>query len=231
LRGIKNNYPNFQAITNKNLFILLNLGEEMVDYYTVTIEYFNSITANIYGNLALYTVGLGISMLLIWYLYRKIARRSMFTFEKKEYDGGIMGAIKGMSSFLFFMIKYGLLYPIYTFIMFLILATSIFFLSTGTTIPNVMFISIIIISVIRLLAYVKEDAAQELSKMLPFALIAFFLTNTDKVTTQYVFPNLGEVATSLPLLGKYAIFLIGLELGLMILYFFISKIVSRDDED
>jgi len=195
--------------------------------YNLLVEQFNSITSNVYGNLVVNILALAIAMYIVWYLYRKIAKRDMFKFEKKDYEKGFGGAIKKIFSLIFNMIKYGVLFPIYSFLMFALLSISIFFLSTGMTVLNVLYISIIIISVIRLLAYIKEDTAQELAKMLPFGLIFMVLINPN-ITQQYSLPNLNDITSSLPLLQQYIIFLIGLEFGLRILYITFNMISSKN---
>ncbi len=183
-------------------------------------EQFNSITSSTYGNVAVYVLSLAIGMYIVWYLYKKIANRDMFSIEMNE-GKGFTGIIKNIINSIMYIFKYGVLFPVYTFGMFLLLATSLFFLSTGVSIEMIMLMTIVIISVVRLLAYVNEETAQELSKMVPFAMIAFFITNPNISNYQYNFPDIALLTSAqmLNTLSEYVIFLIGLELGLRLLFF------------
>ncbi|MCD6227535.1 hypothetical protein J7J90_03515 [Candidatus Micrarchaeota archaeon] len=194
--------------------------------YNILVEQFNTITSNVYGNLAVNILALAAAMYIVWYLYRKIAKRDMFTFENKNYGEGFTGIIKQIFSVLIYVFKYGIMFPLYSFLMFALLSVSIFFLSTGMTVPNVLYISIIIISVVRLLAYIKEDTAQELAKMLPFGLIFLVLTRPD-VAQQYALPNLANITNSIPTLEQYILFLIGLEFVLRVLYIISANILTN----
>jgi len=183
----------------------------------VLLKQFNAITSNTYGNLTINVITLTIVMLIVWYLYKKIARRDMFRFEQKYYGEGTSGAVRKFFHIIFYIIKYGILFPIFSFFMFVLLFISLSFLSTGLPLINIIYISIVIISVIRLLAYVNEDTAQELAKLLPFALILLFLINPN-ITKQYVLPDTREIINSLCSASNYFIFLIGLEFLLRIIY-------------
>ena len=189
------------------------------------VNQINTLTSDPYTNLALNIIALAAAMYIVWYLYKKISKRDMFKFEEAHYGKGITGQLRKVFSILFYIIKYGILFPIYSFLMFVLLSISIFFLSTGMNVHSILYISMVIISVVRLLAYINEDTAQELSKMLPFGLIFFILTKPN-VAKQYTLPNINEVTTALPQVQQYFIFLIGLEFGLRIVYVLITLFVS-----
>lgn len=185
--------------------------------YELLTEQVSAITAHPYGLLSLSILTLTIAMLLIWYLYRKIAKRDMFIIEFKKYTGRFV-FFKKLTAFVSYIIKYVVLFPVYTFIMFIILSMSFFFLSSIESAETVLFFSLIIISVIRVLAYINEDAAQELAKMLPFALVLSLLLNPN--ITEYRMPDMSEIAAALPSITSFFVFIIGLEFCLRIFYLF-----------
>jgi len=191
--------------------------------YEMIKEQIGYITSNIYGNLTVNVIALAIAMLIVWYMYRKIAKRDMFSIPDKYYGGGLVGSVKKLFSIIMYFIKYGLLFPIYSFLMFALLSISIFFLSTGMPVVTILYVSIVIISVVRLLAYINEDASQELAKMLPFALILLILTNPN-ITQQYRFPDVVELKDAFTSIWQYFIFLIGLEFILRFIYLFVHRL-------
>jgi len=58
-----------------------------------------------------------------------------------------------------------------------VLAFFVFFISKEMPFEISLFVSMTVIAVVRILAYYREDAAKEIAKMIPYALLSFFLTS------------------------------------------------------
>ena len=174
-------------------------------------------TANEFIYLLILILVISIGMLIIWYLYRKLAKRDMFKLNLKGEDGERLTIGKELFSTMVYLFKYIILFPLFVILMFMVLALAFLFMSSGLDLSSVFFFSIAIISVVRLLAYIKEDTAQEIAKMIPFALVLSLLINPT-LSQGYIFPSLLELETAIVGVWHYFIFIFIFEIGLRFLY-------------
>ena len=195
--------------------------------YSVFMDQLNSLISSDYGALAFDIIVLTVAMLLIWYLYRKVAKKDMFAVDLDKYTGR-HATLKKFGALIAYVVKYMVLFPIYTFLMFAILAMSFFMLSPQYNITSSLFFSIVIISVVRILAYINEDAAQELAKMLPFSLVLSLLLNPSLIS--YRLPTTAETVNAFSSISQYFVFIIGLELFLRVGSFILTLGRSKNDE-
>ncbi|MCD6549902.1 hypothetical protein J7K41_04335 [Candidatus Micrarchaeota archaeon] len=195
--------------------------------YSVFTDQLNSLISSDYGALAFDIIVLTVAMLLIWYLYRKVAKKDMFAVDLDKYTGRY-ATLKKFGALIAYVVKYMVLFPIYTFLMFAILAMSFFMLSPQYNITSSLFFSIVIISVVRILAYINEDAAQELAKMLPFSLVLSLLLNPSLIS--YRLPTTAETVNAFSSISQYFVFIIGLELVLRVGSFILSLGRGKNDE-
>jgi len=197
------------------------------DTTTEIISYLNLAMANTFVYLLIITFGFSLLTLLIWYVYRKLAQRDIIKLDLKKYDVQKWAMVKKSFALISYIIKYILVFPILLFIMYAIVSMSLFILSGSTlTITSILFFSLIIISVVRTLAYIKEDAAREISKMLPFALILTLFTSGGYLEGTMAIPDLGELVNALMGVQENFIFIIGIELVLRILYTTLSNLLK-----
>jgi len=195
--------------------------------YSVFMDQLNSLISSDYGALAFDIIVLTVAMLLIWYLYRKVAKKDMFAVDLDKYTGR-HATLKKFGALIAYVVKYMVLFPIYTFLMFAILAMSFFMLSPQYNITSSLFFSIVIISVVRILAYINEDAAQELAKMLPFSLVLSLLLNPSLIS--YRLPTTAETVNAFSSISQYFVFIIGLEIVLRVGSFILTLGRSKNDE-
>ena len=72
---------------------------------------------------------------------------------------------------------YIVLFPIITFVWFIVLAFFVFLISKDMPFDIALFVSMAIIAVVRILSYYREEAAKEIAKMIPYAILSFLLTS------------------------------------------------------
>ena len=67
------------------------------------------------------------------------------------------------------------------------------------------FVSMAIIAVVRILSYYREDAAKEIAKMIPYAILAFFLTSAAVYEDPHFFTekDIGSKMIPIPFLRKF----------------------------
>ena len=176
-----------------------------------------SVTANEFFYLIMLVLVTSIGMLIIWYLYKKLAKRDMFKLNLKGEDGERLTIGKELFSTFIYLFKYILLFPLFVILMFVVLSSAFLFMSSGLDLPAIFFFSIAIISVVRLLAYIKEETAQEIAKMVPFALVLSLLTNPS-LSQGYTFPSVLELQTALAGVWQYFIFIFIFEISLRVIY-------------
>jgi len=121
-----------------------------------------------------FIAGIAIYSLFVWYFYRFISKRAAITeiirrFSKKENRTRTTRIIEA--------IIYFILFPIIIFVWFSFLAFFIFIIAEAMPFYIAIFVSMTIIAVVRILSYYKEDAAKEVAKMIPYAILSFLLTS------------------------------------------------------
>jgi hypothetical protein len=90
-------------------------------------------------------------------------------------------------------------------------------MSSGIELSSIFFFSIALICVVRLLAYIKEDTAQEISKMIPIALVLSLLLNPN-LSSGYSFPSISELEIALASVWYYFVFIFFFEICLRVVH-------------
>ena len=121
-----------------------------------------------------FIAGIAIYALFVWYFYRFLSKRNALitffrSYSKQENPSKITK--------LTYVIIYIVLFPIIIFVWFTFLAFFIYIIAEGMPLYIAIFISMTIIAVVRILSYYREDAAKEVAKMIPYAILSFLLTS------------------------------------------------------
>jgi hypothetical protein len=121
-----------------------------------------------------FIVGIAIYALFVWHFYRFISKRDLFpklfyVFEKRNEVSIIRKIIT--------VVIYVVFFPIIIFVWFTVLAFFIYVIAEGMPLYIAIFVSMTIIAVVRILTYYREEAAKEIAKMIPYAILSFVLTS------------------------------------------------------
>jgi hypothetical protein len=122
----------------------------------------------------LFVIGIGIYSLFVWYFYRFISKRDVLP--KSFYPVSFEKNVSKVKT-LGYVALYVFAFPAIIFVWFIVLAFFVFFVSKEMPFEIAIFISMAIIAVVRILAYYREEAAKEIAKMIPYAILAFLLTS------------------------------------------------------
>lgn len=164
-----------------------------------------------------YAVGLFIYIWLIWHFYRFVARRDLFGKHLSIHHPGITGVLEDFILGMFRVGKYGVVFPIVSFLWFGGFVALLFVVAQNQTLEQIALISIGLVGAARMLAYYKEDMAQELAKTIPIVILGVALTEPDFFQINLVLSRL----ESLPALGAtllpFILYLSALELTLRVL--------------
>jgi len=122
----------------------------------------------------LFVIGIAIYALFVWYFYRYMSKRDLFPkffyiLENVENPSKAKVAI--------FVAIYIVSFPIIIFLWFTVLAFFVYLIGEEMPMHLAIFVSMAIIAVVRILAYYREEASKEIAKMIPYAILAFFLTS------------------------------------------------------
>ncbi len=164
-----------------------------------------------------YALGLSIYIWLIWHFYRFVATRDLFGKHLSIHHPGLTGFLEDFILGLFRVGKYGILFPIMSFLWFGGFVALLFVVAQNQTIDQIALISIGLVGAARVLAYYKEDMAQELAKTIPIVILGVALVEPDFFQIELVQSRL----QSLPELGStllpFIVYLSALELALRVL--------------
>lgn len=165
-------------------------------------------------SIAVFAIGIALYAFLVWHFYRHLAKRDIVKFNlppsEKRFTRILFATIK-------YILTYFVVFPIISFIWFAVLALLLFFLAKSQTVPAILMISMAIVAAARVAAYYREDMAQEITKLLPYVMLAVALTEPRFFSTDLLLARVNSLQDFLPQLPIYILFLIVLEVSLKIL--------------
>ena len=91
-----------------------------------------------------------------------------------------------------------------------------------------MFFGIVIVSVTRIAAYASPKLAEDMAKLLPWALIIVFLTDPTSITIQSIQISFNNFVQEIPNVAKYLIFIAFVEWSLRIGNWMIGSDKKKD---
>jgi hypothetical protein len=120
----------------------------------------------------LFIIGIAIYSLFVWHFYRFISKRNLLPKSFRPItEGRKIPKIKIAG----YIAAYGVLFPTLIFIWFTVLAFFVFLIAEDMPFNIAIFVSMAIIGVVRILSYYREEAAKEVAKMIPYAILSFLL--------------------------------------------------------
>ncbi|MEK6902447.1 MAG: hypothetical protein AABX02_02565 [archaeon] len=164
-----------------------------------------------------YALALAGYIILIWHFYHFIARRDIFKRHLSFSHPGVVGAVEDLVLFFLRIVKYGILFPLASFLWFGAFAMLLFVVAQNQNMPQIVWVAIGLVSATRILAYYNEGAAQELSKTLPIVILGVALVEPDFFKFDLVQERLSQLPALTELLVHFILYLIFLELSLRIL--------------
>ena len=180
--------------------------------------------------LAIFVGGMAIYSILIFKFYKFLAKREIFEIDFDKYKRSKHTVLRKSISVIKYIIKYIMLFPIFTFFWFIFMTVLLAFLSKDNDILNVLRVSIALVSTVRVTAYYNEDLSRDLAKMLPFTLLGIFLIDVAYFSQATAISLLNQTLSKLNLIAYYLIFVISLELALRVIYV-IGTAMSKSKAD
>ena len=171
------------------------------------------------------TVILFLAIFIMWYFYhRQLTRKNLFEIPKIDSNSKFVNFINRLVYFF----KYLIIFPVYSFIWFLIFSFLLVLVAKTRPIGEIMFFGIVIVSVTRIAAYVSPKLAEDMAKLLPWALIIVFLTDPTSITIKSIQISFNNFVQEIPNVAKYLIFIAFVEWGLRIGNWMIGSDKKKD---
>ena len=169
----------------------------------------------ILGPLALIIGGITVYGVFVFNFYRFLARKDIFTLDLQKHNQAKRPALRKTISVIFYTFKCLMLYPVFVFFWFLVMAVLLYFLSRNQSIDVVMLIAMGVVGAIRICSYYKEALSTDISKILPFALLGIMLIDNSVIRLVESTESVREVALqweTLISMAYYLGFVVSLEL-------------------
>ena len=128
---------------------------------------------------------------------------------------------------IIYFLKYLFIFPIYSFIWFLVFSFLLFVLSKSRSIEDVLFLGIIVVTATRMGAYVSGKLAEDMAKLLPLTLIAIFLMDPKVITLETITSSFPILLQQIPKAAKYLLFIVIVEWLLRIGNWIIASIEPK----
>lgn len=167
------------------------------------------------GPLALIIGGITLYGVFVFNFYRFLARKDIFTLNLQKHNQAKRPALRKTISVVFYTVKCLVLYPVFVFFWFFIMAVLLYFLSRNQSIEVVMLVAMGVVGAIRICSYYQEALATDISKILPFALLGIMLIDNSVIRVVESTETVREVALqreTLLALAYYLAFVVSLEL-------------------
>lgn len=180
--------------------------------------------------LGLFTICVALYSIFIFKFYKFLAKKSLFELDLHKYNTSEHPFFKKLVHILLYLLKYAILFPIFSFFWFSVLVVLLAFLSKTATLDTILLTSMALISAVRITAYYDEDLSKDLSKMLPFALLGVFLVDIAFFSVSSSVGLLLGITEKYDSLIYYLVFIVLLEFFLNISSI-ISGLLSSDESD
>ncbi len=125
--------------------------------------------------LAVYVVGMAIYAVFIFKFYRFVASRDMFELDFSKYEESRFKFVRTLLHFVFYVLRYLILFPFFAFFWFAVLTIILAFLAKEQAFADVLLVALATVGTIRITSYYHEDLSRDLAKILPFAVLGIFL--------------------------------------------------------
>lgn len=156
-------------------------------------------------------LGMALYAIFIFNFYKFVGRKDLFELNLERYQQSRRRALRMTLHFFSYVGKYLILFPVVAFAWFVILTTLLAFLARQQSIESILLVAMAVLSAIRITSYYDEDLSRDLSKILPFALLAVFLIDLSYFSFSASLNALGQAFMSWQIVVYYLGFVIALE--------------------
>lgn len=163
------------------------------------------------GPLALIIGGITVYGVFVFNFYRFLARKDIFTLNLQKHNQARRPALRKTITVIFYIFKCLILYPVFVFFWFGVMAVLLYLLSRNHSTETVMLVAMGVVGAIRICSYYKEALATDISKILPFALLGIMLIDNSIVRVVESTAGVQEAALQWERVVYYLAFVVSME--------------------
>ena len=176
--------------------------------------------------LAVYLVGMAIYAVFIFKFYRFLATRDMFELDFSKYEASRFKFVRILLHFVFYVLRYLILFPVFAFFWFAVLTIILAFLSKEQVFTDVLLVALATVGAIRITSYYSEDLSRDLAKILPFAVLAIFLIDVSFFEISGSLDILKQANDHRETILYYLLFLIAVEFALRVVMAVVTVVAA-----
>ncbi len=182
-------------------------------------------------NIALLSVLVALFFMFIWKLYHIVSKKNLLELNLRQYNRSDHPGLKKFFGILLYLLEYIIIFPFFVIFWFTMFMIFIMLLARGLELSAVLTISTIIIIVIRTTAYYKEGLSKDISKLLPFTLLAVAITEKDFFNFENIFSRASEIPLFFEHILVYVGVIVAIEVILRTFDLLISLFRGKDLEE
>ena len=186
--------------------------------------------SNVLGPLALVIVSIAVYGIFVFHFYRFLARKDIFRLDLQKHNQAKRPFLRKTISVVFYVFKFLLVYPIFVFIWFAVIAGLLYLMSRNQSIDNVMLAAMGVVGAIRMCSYYNGALSTDISKILPFALLGIMLIDNSIINIPNSTEGVREAALRLETVLYYLVAVVALEFVLRVLSGIVGWIRGRGKE-
>ena len=180
--------------------------------------------------LVLFVLAMSVYAIFIFRFYRFLAAKDIFKLDLSKQNHARFKLVRKTIGLALYTVKYLIMFPVFAFFWFLVLAVLLSFMSKNQQIENVMLVSMAIVGAIRVAAYYNEDLSRDLAKILPFAMLGIMLIDSSILATfSTSVSNIRAIGSNFELILYYLILIVAMEFVLRTVYLVMSSLMSYSD--
>ena len=176
--------------------------------------------------LAVYLVGMAIYAVFIFKFYRFLATRDMFELDFSKYEASRFKFVRTVLHFVFYVLRYLILFPVFAFFWFAVLTIILAFLSKEQVFTDVLLVALATVGAIRITSYYSEGLSRDLAKILPFAVLAIFLIDVSFFEIGESLDILKQANDNRETILYYLLFLIAVEFALRVVMAVVTVVAA-----
>lgn len=203
---------------------------KVISTYLIILNSFSP-TIRILIELSLLVMLVFLYSIFIWKIYHVISAKNILKLDLNRYNTSEHPLSEKLLAGLFYFLEYILILPFLIFFWFTAFTLFLILITENLEIQNILIISATIIAVIRMASYYKEDLSKELSKMLPFTLLAIAITNPGFFNFEQVLSHFSKIPSLLNQIPIYLLFIIFLEAIMRFFDFIFSLFGLEEDKE
>lgn len=131
--------------------------------------------------LALFGAGIAVYGVFVFHFYRFLARKDILDLDLSKHNQARHPFLRKTVAMVFYTFKCLLVFPLFVFFAFLVMAGLLFLMGRNQSIDSVMLAAMGVVAAIRICSYYNGALSTDISKILPFALLGIILIDNSLI--------------------------------------------------